>query len=104
MEDGEALCAISFVKRCADKYFKSIGVDYNSDFESTSRIALADAITRLENTNPAYKDLSKCDFDSNIVYELKSKQIKSEDVKDRKAKEIYETLKEHGIEYSLIMQ
>ena len=64
------------------------------------RIALADAITRLENTNPAYKDLSKCDFDSNVVHELKSKQIKSEDVKDRKAKEIYETLKEHGIEYS----
>ncbi len=100
LEDGEALCAISFVKRCADKYFESIGVDYNSDFESTSRIALADAITRLENTNPEDKELSKCDFDSDIVYELKSKQIKPEDVQDRKAKKIYDLLKENEIVYS----
>jgi CRISPR-associated protein Cmr2 len=100
LEDGEALGAISFVKRCVDKYFETIGIDYDSDFESTSRIALADALERLKKVNPDYKDLDECRFDSNLVYELKSNQIKPEDAKDLKAKEIYETLESNEIEYS----
>jgi CRISPR-associated protein Cmr2 len=100
LEEGEALGAVSFVKRCIDKYFESIGVSYDSDFESTSRIALADALERLEKINPESKCLVKSRFDSNLVYELKSKQIKPEDAQDLKAKEIYESLEGHKIEYS----
>ncbi|NLC10650.1 MAG: hypothetical protein GX767_00165, partial [Firmicutes bacterium] len=100
LEDGEALGAVSFVKRCVDKYFESIGVDYNSDFESTSRIALADALERLKKLDPDYEGVDKLRFDSNLVYELKSNQIKPEEARDLKAKEIYEALESNKIEYS----
>lgn len=100
LDDGEALGAVSFLKRCVDRYFNLIGESYDAEFPSTPHIALTNALHRLEDINTEYKGISERKFDADLVYKLKEDQNASVDTQDQTAKEIYELLDKERINYS----
>lgn len=69
LAEGEGLGAVAFVKRCADKYFAA---DFGGEFDSTPKIALYDALNRLEKADPSYGPLLESDFDPLLIFDLQN--------------------------------
>ncbi len=95
LQTGEGLCAVCYMKRSAELYFKELSKEkYEANFPSTSNIALFDAIAELPKAiRPKYNA-----YDAEVVLALKhsspEKVKKALDVKNiDKEEKIYEALK-----------
>ena len=110
---GEALGGIAFLKRCADKYFNRDDKDkdsqhdednkhaqqpkFDSNFPSTSRIALMDTLHELAQKEPAFANIVEEDFDEQDVYRLSNGDSSAQ---NERAKKVFEQLKKHRISFS----
>ena len=98
LAEGEGLGAVAFVKRCADKYF---GADFEGEFDSTPKIALYDALNRLEKADPSYGPLLNSDFDPLLIFDLQNQNRQVLYSKETEIPlRIYEGLKEYEIPIS----
>lgn len=69
LQTGEGLCTVCYTKRCINKYFEKKS-SFASNFPSTAKIALLDAIPKLNNENiKKFTDVFEEDFDDQLYYE-----------------------------------
>lgn len=71
LQPGEALCAVCYMKRGAEKYFPA---SYNSNFPSTAEVALLDAFNKLPDNIRPGKDTP---YDPQIIFSLLNKRSSS---------------------------
>ncbi|MHB1127774.1 MAG: type III-B CRISPR-associated protein Cas10/Cmr2 [Bacillota bacterium] len=99
LAEGEGLGAVAFVKRCADQYFAS---GFDSDFDSTARIALLEAFSKLRVKDASYSKLLDSKFNAELIFDLANHQL-PESIDQREldlAQAIYAGLKKHEIPFS----
>lgn len=95
----EALGAVAFTKRAAEKYFAANYHDYKGSFPSTADIAIMDAISEVEKKE---KRKVNCP-EAQVVLALKSGSGMPEDVSEQdrySANQLYGLMEEHNINFS----